>query len=71
MSTLQSKIAAFRAVARPWQQCFRGVAIVKCAYRFVWNELGWTYYHATSECEYCIKVGSENYHQCLDIAFLG
>lgn len=71
MSALQSKVMAFKSGSRRWEECFQGVAIVKCAYRFVWYELGWTYFHATSECDFCVKVGGEDYHQCLDIVFLG
>ncbi|KAH7696776.1 hypothetical protein AAVH_36151 [Aphelenchoides avenae] len=72
VSALHSKIKAFQSGSRAGLECFQGVAIVKCAYRFVWYELGWTYFHATSDCDdFSVKVGGEGYRQCLQIVFLG
>lgn len=44
----------------PWRAsnrgCFRAMLAIRCAHKFVWLELAWKYYQATSDAPYKVDV---------------
>lgn len=62
--------STFPGRSNEWNKCFQGAVIVKCVSRFIWYELAWTYFHATSQLDYHIDIAKEPYTQCLRIALL-
>lgn len=59
----------------PWRAsdegCFRAVLAVSCARKFVWHELSWTYFPATSDAPYKVDVYDGSFDsRCMRLVFI-
>ncbi|KAH7701579.1 hypothetical protein AAVH_31282 [Aphelenchoides avenae] len=73
LKTLDEELS--KANRYPWRAsdggCFRAMLAIRCAYKFVWLELAWKYYAATSDAPHKVDIYTDSFDaRCTRVVFI-